>query len=59
MVGWHHRFNANELGQTSGDDEGQGSLPCCSSGGCKESNMTWRLNKNNQTYKLLHSKGNH
>ena len=30
MVGWHHRLNGNELGQTSGDGEGQGDLECCS-----------------------------
>ena len=37
MVGWHHRFNGRELGQTSGDGEGQGGLVCCSPGGHKES----------------------
>ena len=26
MVGWHHRFNVHEFGQTLGDSEGQGSL---------------------------------
>ena len=26
MVGWHHRFTGHELGQTSGDAEGQRSL---------------------------------
>ena len=26
MVGWHHRFNGQELGQTQGDGKGQGSL---------------------------------
>ena len=26
MVGWHHRFNGHEFGQTLGDGEGQGSL---------------------------------
>ena len=30
MVGWHHRFNEYELGQTPGDDEGQQGLACCS-----------------------------
>ena len=30
MVGWHHRFNENELGQTLGDGEGQGGLVSCS-----------------------------
>ena len=26
MVGWYHRCNGDELGQTLGDGEGQGSL---------------------------------
>ena len=26
MVGWYHRFNGHELGQTPGYGEGQGSL---------------------------------
>ena len=30
MVGWHHRLIGHELGKTSGDGEGQGSLACCS-----------------------------
>ena len=30
MVGWHHRFNGHELGQTPGDGEGQGGLVCYS-----------------------------
>ena len=30
MVGWHHRLNGHEFGQTQGDSEGQGSLACCS-----------------------------
>ena len=36
-VGWHHRFNGHEVGQTLGDSEGQGSLVCCSPWGLKES----------------------
>ena len=28
MVGWHHRSNGHELGQTPGDSEGQGGLVC-------------------------------
>ena len=32
MVGWHHRFNGHELGQTLGDSEGHGSLACYSPG---------------------------
>ena len=30
MAGWHHRWNGHELGQTSGDGEGQGGLACYS-----------------------------
>ena len=30
MIGWHHRCNEHELGQTLGDGEGQGGLVCCS-----------------------------
>ena len=31
-AGWHHQFNAHELGQTLGDGEGQGSLAFYSPG---------------------------
>ena len=40
MVGWHHRFNGHEFGQTLGDSEGQGSLVCCSPWGHKELDTT-------------------
>ena len=40
MVGWYHRLNGHESEQALGDDEGQGSLTCCSPRGCKESDMT-------------------
>ena len=30
MVGWHHRLERHEFEQAPGDDEGQGSLGCCS-----------------------------
>ena len=46
MVGWHHQFNRNELEQTLGDSEGQGSLVCCSPWDHKESDTTERLNNN-------------
>jgi len=46
MVGWHHRFNGHELGQTLGDGEGQGRLACCSPWASKELDMTRRLNNN-------------
>ena len=29
MAGWCHQCNGHELGQTSGDGEGQGGLACC------------------------------
>ena len=40
MVGWHHWLNGYESDQTPGDVEGQQSLACCSSRGCKESDKT-------------------
>ena len=46
MVGWHHRSNGHELGQTPGDCDGQGGLVCCSPWGCKELSMTWQPNNN-------------
>ena len=39
-VGWHHQFNRHEFEQTLGDDEGQGSLVCCSPWGLRELDMT-------------------
>ena len=44
MTEWHHQLNGHEFEQTLGDSEGQGSLVCCSLWGCKESDMTERLN---------------
>ena len=44
MAEWHHRCNEHELGQTSGDGEGQGGLVPCSPWGCKESDLTGQLN---------------
>ena len=46
MVGWHHQLNGREFEQAPGDGEGQGSLACCSPRGCKESDMTERMNNN-------------
>ena len=40
----HHRLNAHEFGWTPGVGGGQGSLACCDSWGCKESDMTEWLN---------------
>ena len=44
MVGWHHQCNGHELGQTLGDDEGQGGLVCCTPWGHKEPDTTGQLN---------------
>ena len=44
MVRWHHQLNGHESEQTLGDNEGQGSLECCSPWGCKELDITERLN---------------
>ena len=44
MVGWHYRHNGHGFGWTPGVGYGQGSLACCSSWGCRESDMTERLN---------------
>ena len=49
MAGWHHLNNKHELGQTSGDGEGQGGLACCSPWGCKESDMTGQLNNSSSS----------
>ena len=47
MVGWHHRFNGPELEQTPGDNDGLGTLACCSPWGLKESDTTEKLKNNN------------
>ena len=44
MAGWHHRLDAREFECTSGVGDGQGGLVRCNSWGCKESDMTERLN---------------
>ena len=44
MVGWPHRLDAHEFRWTPGVGDGQGGLTCCNSWGCKELDMTERLN---------------
>ena len=39
-VGWPHQLNGQEFEQTPRDSEGQGSILCCSSWRCKESDTT-------------------
>ena len=45
MAGWHE--HEHELGQTSGDCEGQGGLACYSPWACKKLDMTEQVNNNN------------
>ena len=51
LVGWHHRLNGHEFEQAPGVGDEQGSLVCFSPWGCKESDMTERLN-NNKLYSI-------
>ena len=53
MVGWNHWLNGHEFEQTLGDSEGQGSLACWSPQGCKESDMTYRMNSNKKEGKFV------
>ena len=46
MVRQHPQVNGHESEQTSGDCEGQESLMCYSSWGCKESDTTYRVGHN-------------
>ena len=66
MTGWHHRCNGHELGQTSGDGEGQRGLACCSNKsaevtknhrdmGSQRVGYTGQLNNNNTTNKIQNS----
>ena len=44
MAGWHYWLDGCESEWTLGVGDGQGGLVCCNSWGCKESDMTERLN---------------
>ena len=44
MVGLYHRLKGYEFEQAPGDGDGLGSLACCCPWGCKELDMTERLN---------------
>ena len=44
MVGWHHRLDGPGFEQAMGVGDGQRNLVWCSPWGCKESDMTERLN---------------
>ena len=47
MFGWHHQLDGHEFEPAPGDSEGQGDLACCSPRGCKELDVTYQLNINN------------
>ena len=52
MVGWHYRLNGHGFEQTAGDSRRQGSLPCCSPWGCKETWLSdWTTAANHETNK--------
>ena len=44
MARWAHQLDGHEFEQAPGIVDGQGSLPCCSLWGFKESDTTERLN---------------
>ena len=44
MGRWHHQLDGQESEQALGVGDGQQGLACCSPWGCKESDMTERLN---------------
>ena len=44
MVGWHYQLDGHEFEQALGGGDGQRSLACCSPWGCKELDITERLN---------------
>ena len=55
MAGWHHWLNGHESEWTPGVGDGQGGRVCCSSWGCKESDMTVWLNWTEQCKRVLFS----
>ena len=50
LVRWHPRLNGHGFSQTLGDSGGHGSLACCSSWDCKESDVTDGLNSSSITH---------
>ena len=46
MVGWHHQLIGHEFEQVLGDSDGQRTMACGSSWGCKESDTTEQLKDN-------------
>ena len=52
MVGQHHQLDGHKFGQAVGVGDGQGSLACCNSWGCKELDTTEQLNELNTLLNL-------
>ena len=53
MVEWCHQFNGHEFEQIPGDNEGQGSLACCSLWSLKESDTTEQQNDKFTLYFII------
>ena len=53
IAGWHHRLDGREFEWTLGVGDGQGSLACCDSQGCKESDMTEQMNWTEMKLQIL------
>ena len=53
MVGWHHWLDGHEFEQALWIGGGQGSLVCCGSWGCKESDMTERMDWTDTKMKMV------
>ena len=53
MAGWHHWLDGCESEWTPGVGDGQGGLVCCDSWGCKQSDMTDRLNWSEMNWEFL------
>ena len=56
MAGWHHQLDGQEFGWTLGVGDGQGGLACCNLRGCKELDMTERLNWTEMNWSLFFKK---
>ena len=54
MVERHCQLNGLESEQTPGDSGGQKILACCSPWGCRESDMTWQMNSNDNNNKKFY-----
>ena len=56
IVEWHRQLDGHEFEQALGVGDGQRSLACCSSWGCKQSDTTERLNWYRRRYWIINFK---